>query len=543
MKKIILPVIFIISLLVGYLILLGNRPAPANSDTAHSHPRQGGTLIIGIPRDVDTFNPLFSETVYAQEIGHLMLLGLADLNAQSEFEPELATRWEQSDEYHTLTYHLRKGARWQDGVPITAEDVKFTFDLIMDSVVASPARDMAEFISQVTVVDSYTVQFHFKKAYPYEIFDTAGEILPKHLLKQADRRNLRTHKIGRMPLASGPFKLKKWVSQQYIELVPNENYFGDEPYLARVIFKIIPDNTNLLTQLKTGEIDMVIGVPPGEAPELQAANPNIRLYPVSGRLYYYTAWNESFPPFSSVPVRRALTMSIDREKIIKALLNGYGKACVGHIPPMISWAYNDTLHPLPYSPQKAREILAKAGWQDHNGDGWLDKNGRRFQFVLKTDASNPIKADLAVVMQEQLRQVGIKMDIQLEEWTALLKDLKEKKFQAYIGGWNTSLFIDPTPIFHSSATNWFNYTGYANPRVDALIEAGREELNRNKAANIWKELQVRVYYDQPYTFLFWIDRIVAVDSRFRNVTPIPLSSLYNLEKWYEAAPEKQISKR
>lgn len=511
----------------------------ASSAIASSQPVYGGQLVIGIPRDVDTFNPLFSESIFAQEITHLMQLGLADLNAESEFTPELAASWDHSPDNMSLIYHLRRDALWSDGVRITAWDVKFTFDVMMDPQAKSAKRAMADFVEAVTVVDSFTVKIDFTEAYPYQVFDTAGEILPRHILENVDRSTLHSHPYGRNPLSSGPFKLKKWATQQYIELVPNEHYFAGRPYLDKVVFKIVPNTTSLLNQLQTGEIDMMIGVPPAEVERLGQSNPRVKIYPVSGRVYYYLGYNEALPQFASKKVRHALTLALERGKIIDALLYGYGRPCIGPIPPMLPWAYNDQITPLPYDPNQAKQLLAQAGWTDTDGDGWVDRDNNNFEFTIKTDAANQVKSDLAVIIQDQLKKVGVKVNIELVEWTTYLQHLKERKFDAQIGGWSSSLYVDPTPIFHSSATDLFNYGSYANAEVDRLIEQGRGELDRHKAAKIWKELQEVLYEDQHYTFLFWIDRVVAINDRISNAQPVPLSSLYDLETWYDNSVKAQ----
>ncbi len=534
MKKLILIIILVILVASAYFLVSEPEAVSQNTPSSNHQPEYGGTLVVGIPRDVDTFNPLFTETLFGWEIVHLMLLGLADLNDRSEFEPELATSWEHSGDLLKLTYHLRKDAVWADGVPVTAEDVKFTFDLLMDTSIASPHRDKLEFVKSVSIVDSHTVTIEFTEAYPYQVFDTAGEVLPKHILEKVDRKALRSDPFGRTPLSSGPFVMKEWKNQQYIELVANEHYFGGRPYLDRVIFKIIPDNTNLMTQLQTGEVDMVINVPPQEVKRLKEASSNIRFYSTSGRVYHYIGYNTKNPRFSSPTTRQALTMAIDRQGIIDALLYGYGKACTGHIAPLLSWAYNETVKPISYDPKAASQSLAKEGWTDSDGDGWLDKNGKPFEFNIKADAANRTKMDVAVIVQEQLKKIGIKVNIKSLEWTTFVESLSDDDLEAWVGGWSTSLYVDPTPVFHSTANkDLFNYGHYANPEVDRLIEAGREEVDRKKAAAIWHELQEIVYREQPYTFLYWIDRIIAVNNRFQNVTPIPLSALYNLERWYQ----------
>jgi len=208
-RKICLSIIFLSTLLWGSVLFFTNQNLTAKNAPISAKPGYGGAIVIGITGTVDSFNPLFNESSAAQEITHLMLLGLADLNDKSEFVPELASSWEHSTDYLQLTYKLRKDAVWSDGVPITAEDVKFTFDLMMDSTVASPRQGTTEYIKKVVVKNSHTITFHFTKAYPDQIFDTAGEILPKHLLENVDHTTLRSHKFGRNPISSGPFIFKK----------------------------------------------------------------------------------------------------------------------------------------------------------------------------------------------------------------------------------------------------------------------------------------------------------------------------------------------
>ncbi len=500
-----------------------------------ARPTYGGTLIIGIASDIDSFNPLFNESALAQEITHLLLLGLADLNEKSEFSPELASSWESSDDYLTLTYHLRKDALWSDGVPITADDVKFTFDVLMDTTAGSPRYGATEFLKAVRVEDSHTVTFEFTEAYPAQLFDTAGEILPRHLLENADRASLRSHKFGRNPLSSGPFVLKKWVSQQYIELAANEKYYGGRPYLDRVIFKIVPDNTNLLLQIQTGEVDMMIGVPPSEVERLQKSNKHISIHPVSGRVYHYISYNQKNPLFSDVRVRQALTMAIDRQGIIKAVLYGFGKPCQGPLSSLTASLDSGNGDIFAHDPERATKLLHEAGWLDTDHDGWLDKDGRTFKFTIKTNAGNQLRSDVAVIVQSQMKKIGIEVRLQTIEWSTLVGQLRTKDFEAHMGGWSTPLYVDLTPIFHSSAQNLFNVMSYANTEVDRLIESGREEMDRQKSMKIWNEAQRLIYQDQPYTFLFWVDRIIAVSDKFNNVTPIPLSALYGLEKWYQAS--------
>jgi peptide/nickel transport system substrate-binding protein len=503
-------------------------------------PQYGGQIVIGVSGDVDSFNPLYTRSALGLEVVHLTLIGLADLNRFGEFEPELTESWQSSADYLKLTYFLRKDAVWSDGVPITAYDVQFTFDLLRDPEVGSPRIGYTEFIKQVIVEDSFTVTFEFSEAYPAQMFDTAGEILPRHILKDVPHSEIPTHEFGRKPTASGPFIINKWESNQYVELVANEKFYAGRPYLDKVIFKIIPDVTNRITQLKTGEVDMLLDVAPEKVQQLEK-DPDIEVVDVPGRVYYYVGYNSENPLFTRPVVRRALTMAIDGKKIIDALLYGFGKECVSPFLPMLSWAYNGDIESITFDLQQSKKLLSAEGWNDTDGDGWLDKDGNIFEFTIKTNAGNQLRSDIAVILQDQFKKVGIKMSIELLEWTTLLEDMHNRKFDAYIGGLSSSLYIDPTPIYHSTATDLFNYVSYNNPEVDKLIEQGRVTVNTEAAAQIWKKVQQLIYDDQPYTYLFWIDRVVAFHKRFKNVTPITLSSIYNIEKWYELQNQPQLS--
>jgi peptide/nickel transport system substrate-binding protein len=524
-------IILIIIISNGFLVSCSQEKNESSGKISGEN-RYGGQIVIGVNNDAETLNPIFCESALSQEVVHLMMLGLADLDENSQFKPELAESWESSEDYLKLTYKLRKNMVWSDGYPISAYDVKFTYDLLMDTLVASPRQSACDFIKQVSVVDSYTVTFEFTEAYPTQIFDTAGEILPRHILEKVNRKQIRNHGFGRMPVASGPFKLKKWIPQQYIELEPNDRYFGRRAYLDNVIFKIIPDKTNLLMQLKSGEIDMAADVPPAEIADIKEKENNIKLYQVDGRVYYFIGYNNKHKLFSDKTIRRALTMALDRNKIIDALLFGYGKPCLGPLPPMVKWAYNDKVKAIPYNPSKAKQLLEQAGWQDSDNDGILDKDGKKFEFTLSSSAGNQLKSDVAVITQEQLGKIGIKVNIELIEWTTFIDKIQSKNFDACVNGWSTPYYVDPTPVFHSDATDMFNFVSYSNPVVDRLIEKGRMQMDQAAAADTWKKFHKIIYDDQPYTFLFWIDQVVAVKSRYKNVRPLALSSVYDLENWY-----------
>jgi peptide/nickel transport system substrate-binding protein len=257
-------------------------------------------------------------------------------------------------------------------------------------------------------------------------------------------------------------------------------------------------------------------------------------------VYHYVAWQMADPLFAERNVRRALSMAIDGQKIIDSLLGGLGHPALGPIPSFL-WAHNADLKPIPFDRDRARALLAEEGWADHDGDGWLDKDGRPFQFEIITNADNQIRADITVIVQEDLRQIGIKVVPRLVEWTVFVDRLTRKKdFQAAVSAWTSAIKVDLTTIWHSkSIEDKYNFVHYANPAVDSLIDRARVEMDRDRAKALWGEAQQRIIDDAPYTFLFVTDEVIAVDKRVRNVHPTTYSWDYNLDRWWVPAEEQR----
>lgn len=533
---------FIFFVLLGFmsLFLAGcGRKKEGEGNSSAEDDQYGGTLVVGISGDIDGLNPVVATSVGASNVMGQIYMSLATMNENMEFEPDLAESWEFSRDHLELTYHLREDVVWADRAPVTARDVRLGYELYTDPLVASPRIGSFDFIEDMMVVDDYTVKFVFNKVYPDQVFDSAIEVFPYHVLGEADRAQIRTIDFNRDPLGCGPFKLKRWISQQLVELVPNELYCEGRPYLERVIFRIIPDQTSLLTQLETGEIDLMEQIPPRDVGRIKRGNPDVKIYTTSGRSYNYIGWNNRNPLFESPKVRKALTMAMDIDDIINSLLYGYGKRCYGPIPPILKWAFNDSIVPLPHDPEAAKRMLAEEGWADHDQDGWLDKDGRTFQFTLKTNLGNREREDAVVMIQSDLEQIGIKVIPKITEWTVFLDQVHQHDFEAYLSGWRARMSVDPTSVWHSKSTDELNYVCYANSEVDRLIELGRETMSRDEARPIWHRFQELVYEDQPYTFLYWRDQVIGIHKRFRGCNPIPLSIYYHLEDWWVPADERK----
>jgi peptide/nickel transport system substrate-binding protein len=504
-------------------------------------PNKGGTLIVGTEADADALNPVASSTAQASDIYGNIFIYLCKISPDMEtYSPWGAKSWEFSDDHKTLTFHLRDDVYWHDGVKMTADDVAYSFSIHKNPACAWSIIRWLDHITSVTAVDPFTVVVKFDEVYPYQLTDAnVFRPLPKHLLENIPPEEMRNAEFNRNPVGNGPFKFKKWVPQQYIELEANDNYFLGRPNLDRVIWKVIPDRTNLLTQIETGEIDFYHHFPP-EAYERISRNPDLKIYRFPSRSYTYVAWNLKDPLFANRNVRRALNMAINRREIIDQLFYGLGVPAPG---PFLSflWAYNPNLRQLPYDPAESRRILAQEGWKDTDGDGWLDKDGVTFEFTMKTNENNVERKDITVILQDRFKSLGIKVKPVYLEWTMFVNEVQDRNFQSAVSGWNVGIKADLTTYWHSSAINdKFNYVSYSNPRVDELIDEAKVEMDRDKAKEMWSEAQQLIVDDAPYCFLFNLDDLNALHKRFKNVNMITYGWDYNLADWY--VPKDEIKR-
>ncbi len=496
-------------------------------------PANGDRLILGTPVDVDGLNPVIATTLTASDVHDLLFWPLAQFNPDFlTFRPGLADSWEFSPDSSSITFRLNPGAAWHDGHPLRAEDVVFANGLCKDERVAWSAIRWMDRIREVTAVDSLTVRFEFSERYPYQLMDAVVcRPLPRHVLGDLDPAKLATHPFNSDPVGNGPFRFRSWTPQQSVEIVANERFFRGRPYLDGIVWRIVPEWTALLTQLKNGEIDFVPAVLPSYYPEVKD-DPDLRIYSAPGRRYVYVAWNLRDPLFADRNVRRALTMAIDRQQIIDALLYGQGRVMNS---PFVSalWAHDPDVRPTPYDPAGAKRLLEEAGWRDTDGDGVLDKDGRPFRFELVTNADNTLRTDITVAIQSQLERLGIDARPRGLEFVVFQGNLQKKDFQAAVAGWNSQIKVDLTDLWHSKAIeDKFNFISYANAEVDSLNDAAIATFDPGRAKELWSRAQQVIAADAGYTHLFEQYDIHALDERFQGMEMNAGGWGYNVEKWY-----------
>lgn len=530
------------------LLLAALLPAGCGRDQARpaarqepATPHRGGTVVTGWIAEPGGVNELI---VPSSQVTNEVLFRTFDhlLEEQPDFEkhpptfaPQLAKSYEWSDGHKTLTFHLREDAVWSDGVPVTAEDVRWTWQAQTNPDVAWDSVDAKRWITDVEAVDPHTVRMRFSRVYAKQILAAnEGVILPKHAWEKIPfakwRQNGEWFKAH--AVVSGPFVFGSWQSGQQLVLQRNDRYYEKGlPYLDRVVMRVAPDQASLLTQLLNGELDFVPQVSYGDAPRVKA-NPKLELIPYWFNLYVGVAWNTEHPPFSDAEVRRALTLGIDRQTIVETLLGEYGRIATSPILTSV-WAHDKSLKPYPYDPAAARRILAAKGWQDSDGDGVLERNGKPFAFELLTNAGNQARADATVMIQDQLKKVGIRVQPRLVEFNTLMSQTVNGTFDAAMLGESLDTSLDMTDNFHSrSVAAGSNFTRYRNPEVDRLLETAASQPDMLAQRLYLERIQRILYRDQPMTLLWEAKRLTAVNRRVRNVKPSTLWSFFNLKEWW-----------
>jgi peptide/nickel transport system substrate-binding protein len=505
------------------------------------HPRVN-QLIISSTGDASFLNPILAQDAASSDINSFVFNGLIKYNKNLDgFVGELAESWKLKDGPEPeITFFLRKGVLWHDGKEFTAHDVKFTYDKIMDPKTNTVRRSSYELVKKAEVLDPYTFRVIYKQPFSPGLESWGLGIIPSHLL---ENENINTTPFNRRPVGTGPFRFVEWVSDEKIALEVNPRYFEGRPDLDGIIYRIIPETALNEMEILAREVDYT-GVYPFEFRRMNKV-PFVKVYDQPMLGYTYVGYNQKNPLFQDKRVRWALTYAINRQAIVQYVLYGLGMVATGPFPSQM-WYSNPYVKPIPYDPQKARELLAEAGWKK-NADGILEREGKRFRFTLITNSGNDTRRDVAVLVQRQLREVGIDVSLEFYEWSVFIKDfIDTRHFDACVLGWGLSVDPDAYEIWHSSQMEkGFNFISYSNPEVDRLLVEGRTEYNQEKRKEIYWHIHELIAEDQPYTFLFVPLSLSALQKRFfllerdqtgkehlREIQMEKAGLLYDITKWY-----------
>jgi len=516
----------------------GEAPGPG---TPGASTAAGGTVVVGLNAEMQSFNPLVNTDQNTNEVIYYMLFTpLVQYDASFEPKPYLAASWELEAE--AVTFHLNRDAHWHDGQPVTAHDVQFTFERAKDPQTASVLSSAyLELVASCEVIDSFTVRFEFSRPHARPLDGFWWPPVPKHLLEDVPPGELLRASFNRAPVGSGPFKFVRWAPGENLTLVSNPDFpasLGGPPRLDRVVVRFIREPATLLSETLTGRIDVNGSLFPHQAAQVEQSR-GIRLMSFPFREFYYIGWNVRLPILADSRVRRALTMGIDRQQLIDVLLFGYGELATGAIAP---WhPMFSAIEPLPYDQVRARRTLTEAGYVDRDGDGVReDRNGNSLRLTLMTNHENPVRVDIAQVVQSQLADIGVAVDVKTMEWQTLLSRHRSRDFQSVVQSWVLDNFrVDPAALFHSSEAERpgsYNRSGLKDARVDQLIEQATGATDPEQARKLWAEFAIALQEAQPFTFLMWLEELVAVADRVQGVEMDARGTLVSVAEWWISEP-------
>lgn len=496
---------------------------------------QGDWLLMAFGSNIRTLTPLVSAGAYSSEVQQYVLESLLVRNPDTlEWNGLLAEDWSTSADGLTITFALRRDITFSDGEPLTAKDVEFTFDFIMNEAIAAPrSRAYLSRMERVTALDDYHVEFVFKEPY-FNSLQLAGslQIMPEHFYGRFLDDPQTFNESRGLLLGSGPFRLTNpegWSPDAgVVELVRNPRYWGPvSASFDRIVWRIIENDSARLTTFRNGDIDVYSARPREyqtllDDKDITERSQNFEyMSPTAG--YSFIAWNQERGGektiFADKRVRMAMSMLTDVDRVLEEIFLGYGQPAASPFMPG-SAQHDQANEAIGYNIEKARELLLEAGFQDSNNDGVLETpDGENFEFSLTYFQDSDDTRRMVLFLRDLYARSGIIMKPNPTEWSVMVENIQQKNFDAITLAWTSGIEIDIYQMFHSSQTveGGDNFINYRNPELDAIIDAARGEVNEEKRMNLWHQAEKILVQDQPYTFLFRRNTMAFIDRRIHNL--------------------------
>lgn len=514
-------------------------PAPVFASPEANSGLDGDRIIFGTIGEASNLISYLSTDSASHEIADLIFTAPLRYNKDLEPEPWAAESWNVSEDGKRLRFKLRKGILWEDGVELTAEDVEFTYRLVIDPATASPYAEDFSRVKEFRLLDRYSFEVIYEEFFARAVSSWMSPILPRHIL--ADQ-NIRNTSFSRKPVGAGPYKLKSWEAGSRITLEASSTYFGGKPHIQEVVYRIIPDEATMFMETRAGRLD-VMNLNPLQYLR-QTSGPfwerEYHKYRYLASVYIFLGFNMKHPFFADVRVRRAISLAINRDDLVNGVLLGQGVAAFGPYKPGTP-VYHPDLKPVKQDQAEAAALLREAGFE-RGPNGLLQKDGKEFVFTILTNQGNEQRILTATLIQSQLARLGIGAKIRTVEWAAFIREFVHKgHFDAIILGWTITQDPDIFQIWHSSQAHdgGLNITRYRNAEVDSILEKARSTPDRKTRERLYWRLQEILAEDQPYCFLFVPYALPLVQSRFKGIQPALAGIMYNFEDWYVPAWERR----
>ncbi|MBE3096857.1 MAG: hypothetical protein IMZ55_19475 [Acidobacteria bacterium] len=522
--------------LVGALFLFSSA-AVAIQPPGFTADQMGGTLRGNFNAEPQTLNPLTYKDLYARIIKEYVVESLLDRDPDTlQIIGVLADKWEVSPDGLVITFHLNPKAKFSDGAPVTADDVVFTYETIVNPKI--DCQNLASYFEDCRgceKIDDRTVRFTWKKPYFLSLEFSAVDVLPKHVYQFKDPKEF--NDINDKMIGSGPFRLKEWKTGQHIILERNENYWANPASYDRVVYRFILEEQPSVQAILAGELDFLAVSPEWWMKLKDRADVQDRFHmfrystPQNG--YSYIGWNNARPPFNDRRVRLAMTHLVWREQILKYMDYGVGSVATGPFWPP-SPQCDTSIKPWPFDRESARRLLKEAGWEDRNGDGWLENaEGKRLEFEFCSASGAQGTRDMVRVIGEEFRRMGIDMHVRLYEWSIFTVKLDNRDFDVIMLAWGGGgVEDDPYQIWHSSqiANRGSNFIGFASAEADRLIETARMTLDAPKRSALYHQFHRLLHEEQPYTFMFDRESLRLVSKRVKG-TQVHKMGMFPMDWW------------
>lgn len=513
--------------------------------TASRGSRAGDVLRMGTAIAPNGFNPMLAAESVENTLDQLVFDKLVKVDARGNLIPALASPVPSlenggiSKDGLTITYHLRHGVHWQDGPLLTSADVKFSFDQVMNPRNNVSSRVGFEDVARVDTPDPYTVVFHLKKRYGpivATLFSSnvaPEDVLPEHLLR--GKPDLNSLPFNSAPVGSGPYRLTKWIRGDRIEFEANPSYFGGKPHLAKITVYIIPQEDTIVSELRTGEIDWFYNASEASYEELKKIS-SVRTVVSPQNSYRGMLINTESPPVSDVRVRQAIAYAIDKKSIVAKVTHGAMPAATEDLPSFL-WAYDPAVKTYEYAPGKARALLAQAGWT-RSSDGTLEKNGRRMDLLLTLRQGAVADTQMAVLIQSQLRDVGVATTIKTFPGAQLFLNgrsgvLAGGHYDINLSGFASGIDPDNSGQFTCAARpfNGYNWSRYCSPEMDAAQRDALESYDRGVRKAAYARIESLLARDVPQIFMYWAPEIDAVNPALKHFEGGAFQPVWNVVDW------------
>ncbi len=470
-------------------------------------------LRLGLDVDAGTGDPRLAQDTSAFRLRELLFNGLVYIESDYSPTADLAESWENPDE-NTWVFHLKEGVKFHNGQELTAEDVKYTYETMLDEAFAAPLRAFYEPIQSIEVIDDYTIQFTLDTAYaPFLSFMDMG-IVPKSAAEEQGEA------FGNAPSGTGPFKFVDWQRGDTIELAAFDDHFNGRPKVDTVTIKVVPDNSTRAVAIESGDLDFVQSpVSPQDVARLETTDGiAVDRIPASG--YTYINLNTADPILSDVRVRQALAHLVNRELILETIFKGIGQIANSPIP-LGMWAYADDIQGYDYDPEKAAALLDEAGWE-LGPDGIRQKDGQPLTLTVRTHSEDPDRRQIIEVLQAEFANAGIQADTNVAEWPSYFADIQEGNYQVAIIGWLNLTNPDRAMFRAFTIDGPANYGKYENAEVDKLIQDARATLDQEEAKAMYQEASRIIAEEAPYIFLQYQEYIAIHDDDLEGFVPNPV---------------------